>query len=115
DPVCVLPYGHNPTGIRAFNATLSRYFRETIPLVCAKLPPDVEMPKGTGRMFGFYYPAHIKLPGNVQPGKLRKALLRDWRKAINGARRFAAKNLRLPLAEDPMRWQARNDWKKIFA
>lgn len=114
DAVCALPYGHNSQGVRAFTASLARYFETPIPLVCKNLPATVEMPPRTDRAFTFYYSDKINLPPD-QRGFIPANLLKPkTRRILKRARAFSIAKLRLPLIKDPHRAKARRDWNQIF-
>lgn len=114
DSVCAFPYGHNPVGVGAFTDSMVNYFSKIIPLVSRELPYSVLMPPDTDRAFRFYYRDRIKLPnsggGIVSKLVMNKKVHRSYRRS----REVAISNFRLPLIKDPMRAEARSDWRRIF-
>jgi hypothetical protein len=115
DPACVLPYGHNPTGVAAFTKTTSKHFDIAIPLVCKELPKKVDMPARTDRIFNFYYRNQIKLKSDADLGKIQRAFRRDSHRIRKIVRELSLKRLKIPLIVDPLRAQALKDWKAIFS
>ena len=114
DAVCAFPYGHNPVGVKGFSNSLGKYFSKVVPLVSRELPHAVEMPPLTDRTFRFYYRDKIKIPRNGEKSLVNFVSTVKRHPFIRKSREIATRNLRLHMVKDPMRAEARSDWRRIF-
>jgi len=114
DPVCVLPFGHNATGINTFTHHLKKNFEEVIPLVCKELPREIPMPPKTEYLFSYFYEDVMKIPQWKNHSATRIWLRETRKRYSNLYRKRFDKKTGIRLVTDTYKSLAAKEWCAIF-